>query len=122
MLSFEHARQTILDHVTALGSERISLLEAGGRMLAEDVLATWAMPQWDNSAMDGFAVRQADCTMGATLKIEGYIPAGGIMETTVMPGTAAKIMTGAPTPPGADAIIPFEETSEQDGTITIATR
>lgn len=119
MLSFEEARQTILDHIAPLGIERVSLLEAGGRVIAEDLLAPWGMPIWDNSAMDGFAVRQADCADGATLKIEGYIPAGGFMDTPVAPGTAAKIMTGAPIPPGADAIVPFEETSEENGYVSI---
>ncbi|MCD6525411.1 MAG: molybdopterin molybdotransferase MoeA [Desulfuromonas sp.] len=122
MLSFEQARQTILDHIAPLGIERISLLEAGGRVIAKDLLAPWGMPVWDNSAMDGFAVRHADCAInadGTTLRIEGYIPAGGCMEAAVAPGTAAKIMTGAPIPPGADAIVPVEETSEQNGYVTI---
>ncbi len=70
MLDFEKARQTIIDHITVMGTESISLLEAGGRVLAEDFIAPWDMPQWNNSAMDGFAVRHADCYGVATLEID----------------------------------------------------
>lgn len=120
MHSFEQARQIILDHVVPLGIERISLLEAGGRVIAEDFHAPAAMPAWDNSAMDGFAVRQSDCQVGAILKIVGYLAAGSIATSTLTPGTATKIMTGAPVPAEADAIIPFEDTCEHEGHISIS--
>jgi len=119
MLSFQQARQTILDHVTPIGVERISLLDAGERIVAEDIIAPWNLPVWDNSAMDGFAVRQSDCPNGGTLTISGYIPAGGYSTDPVQPGTAVRIMTGAPIPPGADAVVPFEETSEEGDQVTI---
>ncbi len=119
MLSFQQARQTILDHVTPLGVERVSLLDAGERIVAEDIIAPWGLPVWDNSAMDGFAVRHTDCSPGCTLTISGYIPAGGYSNDPVHPGTAVRIMTGAPIPPGADAVVPFEETREEGDQVTI---
>jgi len=119
MPSFEQARSTILQHVAPLGIERISLFEAGGRIIAENITAPWNMPRWDNSAMDGFAVRLADWQQSASLPVQGYIPAGGTAEQPIAPGTAIRIMTGAPIPPGADAVIPIEETEENNGRILI---
>ena len=124
MLSFQQARQTILENVTPLGSEQVGLVDAAGRVLAEDVTAPWDMPLWDNSAMDGYAVRSADCA-GAPcrLKVTGYLPAGAqATEVTVKPGCAVKIMTGAPIPAGTDAVVPVEETEETSGEqVTIGT-
>jgi len=119
MLSFQQARQTILDHVTPLGVERVGLLDAIERIVAEDIIAPWSLPVWDNSAMDGFAVRHDDCSNDGTLTISGYIPAGGYSNDPVQPGTAVRIMTGAPIPPGADTVVPFEETSEEGDQLTI---
>ncbi|EAT15558.1 molybdopterin molybdotransferase MoeA [Desulfuromonas acetoxidans] len=119
MLSFQQARQTILDHVTPLGVERVGLLDASERIVAEDIIAPWSLPVWDNSAMDGFAVRHDDCSNDGTLTISGYIPAGGYSNDPVQPGTAVRIMTGAPIPPGADTVVPFEETSEKGDQLTI---
>jgi molybdopterin molybdotransferase len=119
MPSFEEARATILDRVTALGSELVTVLDAVGRVLAADVIAPWDMPLWDNSAMDGYAVRAADATGRVALAIKGYIPAGGHSSEPVAPGTAAKILTGAPLPPGADAIVPIEDVEERDGKVLI---
>jgi molybdopterin molybdotransferase len=110
MTSFEDARRIILGEVAAAGVERVMLLDAVGRILAEEFTAPSDMPRWDNSAMDGFAVRSADCTPGVTLKVTDYIPAGASSDDTVMPGCAARIMTGAPIPAGADAVVPIEET------------
>src|SRR6266511_2145623 len=76
MPSFHEARAIILDHVTVLGSEPVALLESSGRVLAAAVVAPCDLPRWDNSAMDGFAVRAADATAPAGLRIAGYIPAG----------------------------------------------
>lgn len=119
MLSFIQARNTILEHIVTIGSEQVSILEAGGRVLAEDFHAPAPMPAWDNSAMDGFAVNHQDCELGATLKIADYVPAGQAAVNDLQEKTATRIMTGAPVPYGADAIIPFEDTLEQDGHITI---
>src|SRR5512135_51932 len=114
MPSFEEARRIILSSVSPLGAERVPLLESLGRVVAEDVVAPWDMPLVNNSAMDGFAVRAADCAEGAVLRVTGYIPAGGTPTTAIEPGCAIKIMTGAPTPEECDAVVPIEETTELD--------
>jgi len=119
-IGFEEARTLILNSVPTLGIERVPLLEAAGRVLAEEVKAPWEMPLCDNSAMDGYAVRAADCSViPATLSVTGYIPAGGRPEPPVEPGCAVKIMTGAPIPPECDAVVPVEETEETAGGVRI---
>ncbi|MEN8687307.1 MAG: gephyrin-like molybdotransferase Glp, partial [Desulfuromonadales bacterium] len=94
-----------------------------GRVIAEEIRAPWDMPRWNNSAMDGFAVRAEDCVANRPLTIEGYIPAGGnAVGVAVKPQMAVKIMTGAPAPTGCDAIVPVEETAEIDGRLVITAR
>jgi molybdopterin molybdotransferase len=117
--SFEEARKVILDHVTALGSEIVPVPDAIGRVLAADVVASWDLPSWHNSAMDGYAVRAEDVTRSAALRVSGYIPAGTHSAEVVAAGTAAKILTGAPLPPGADSVVPVEDTEEREGTILV---
>ena len=119
MLSFYQARQQILDSVSSLPVETAPLLEAAGRAVAEPVIASLPLPAFDNSAMDGYAVRAADCAPGVLLPIKGYLPAGSRSTCRLEPGTTIKIMTGAPIPPGADAVLPFEETDEQPGQIRL---
>lgn len=121
MVSFEDARRIILENINPLGSERIHLLEAAGRILAEDVSAPWDMPLWDNSAMDGYAVRADDCAaIPCRLKVTGFIPAGALAEgMTVEPGCAIRIMTGAPVPAGCDAVVPVEETDNGQEQVTL---
>jgi len=117
---FESARRQILDATPLLGLERVPLLDAAGRVLGEPVRAPWDLPPYDNSAMDGFAVRTTDCaTARLELKVTGYIPAGGTPEPAVAPGCAVRIMTGAPLPPGCDAVVPSEETEEGAGVVRI---
>ena len=119
-LSFEAARTTILESVIPLPPEAVSLLDVVGMVIAEDIRAPWDMPLWNNSAMDGFAVRAEDCVAGQTLTVDGYIPAGGSASgITVKPGGAVKIMTGAPAPVGCDAIVPIEETVENNGKLIL---
>jgi molybdopterin molybdotransferase len=118
--SFESARTTILEKVSVLQHESVSLLDVVGRILAEDIRAPWDMPRWNNSAMDGFAVRAVDCVAGQALTIDGYLPAGSSAAgVEVKSGFAVRIMTGAPTPTGCDAIIPIEETKEADGKLIV---
>jgi len=119
MTSFEDARRIILDNVAAAGVERVSLLDAAGRVLAEDFAAPCDLPLWDSSAMDGFAVRSADCAPAAPLTVTGYLPAGAGSGTAVKPGCAVRIMTGALIPLGADAVVPFEEVRQGDGTLSL---
>ena len=119
-LSFEAARTTILESVIPLPPEAVSLLDVVGMVIAEDIRAPWDMPLWNNSAMDGFAVRAEDCVAGQMLTVDGYIPAGGSASgITVKPGGAVKIMTGAPAPVGCDAIVPIEETVENNGKLIL---
>jgi molybdopterin molybdotransferase len=121
MVSFDEARTTVLAHVQHLGSERVHLLEAAGRVLAEDVVAPWDMPLWDNSAMDGYAVRTEDCaSIPCCLRVTGFLPAGARADgLSVEPGCAIRIMTGAPAPPGCDAVVPVEDTDNGKEQVTL---
>ena len=112
MVSFVEARSLILANVGPVGVERVHLAEAAGRVLAEDLRAPWDMPLWDNSAMDGYAVRATDCAnIPAALRVSGFLPAGATgAGVIVAPGCCVRIMTGAPTPVGCDAVVPVEET------------
>jgi molybdopterin molybdotransferase len=118
--SFEQALELILQHATLLSAEVVTLEHLVGRVAAEDVSAPWDMPRWDNSEMDGFAVRAEDCSIGAELNVIGYIPAGISAEgVEVVPGSAVRIMTGAPIPSGCDAIVPIENTTPNDDNVQI---
>ncbi len=122
MPSLEEALRIILGKVTPLGVERVDLQSALGRVLAKDMTATWDMPHYDNSARDGFALASADCTVeGRSLRITGFVPAGGNVSTPVLGGCAVRIMTGAPIPHNCDAVVPVEDTAEADGHVTIMT-
>ena len=91
------------------GGECVALLQADGRVLAADCVAPLQVPPLDNSAMDGYAVRCADVpAAGMVLPVSQRIPAGQV-GTALQPGTAARIFTGAPLPPGADAVVMQEE-------------
>jgi len=124
MVSFEEARTIILESVQPVGTERVQLLEATGRILAEDLTAPWDLPLWDNSAMDGYAVRAQDClTIPCRLRVTGFLPAGAKADgITVEPGCAVRIMTGAPTPAGCDAVVPVEETDDGQQEVTLLER
>ncbi len=119
MPSYHEARRIILEQVAVLPAEETPLLGAVGLVLAADVTMPWDLPGWDNSAMDGFAVRSADCTGPARLRVTGYIPAGGLPAGAVGAGEAVRIMTGAPVPPGADAIAPVEDVEEAGDSIQL---
>jgi molybdopterin molybdotransferase len=115
--AFEEARRIILDHVAPMGAECVELLASLGRVLAEDVVAPWGLPSFSNSAMDGYAMQAKDCQDARPLPIIDYIPAGGHATKAVEPGTAIKIMTGAPLPEGCDCIVPLEDAEESGGTV-----
>jgi molybdopterin molybdotransferase len=118
--TFDDARRIILQQIAHLGPERVPTLAAAGRVLATDCIAPWDMPAWDNSAMDGFAVRAADCAdIPASLTVGGFIPAGETADTPLQSGGAIRIMTGAPIPDGADAVVPVEETEESGDHVRI---
>ena len=95
-------------------AEPVEILDSLGRVTAEDVIAPLNLPSFDNSAMDGYAVRVADCNRFEALTVTGYIPAGGAATTKVTPGNAIRIMTGAPIPPGCDAIVPLEDVEDAE--------
>jgi len=117
MISVDEALERILKHFRPLEPERVNILDALDRVLAEDVYSDMDIPPFDNSAMDGYAVRAVD-TVGASrdnpisLRVVADLAAGYTTDVAVAPGTAIRIMTGAPMPAGADAVVRFEETSD----------
>ena len=117
MLSVEEALERILESVHVLDPEERPLLEALGQVLAEDAVSEYNIPPLDNSAMDGYAVKSADIVGASkdtpvTLRVIGTVAAGELPRNNVTTGTAVRIMTGAPVPEGADAVVPFEDTDE----------
>ena len=99
----------------ALGAETVPTMEADGRVLARDLVSALTVPPHDNSAMDGYAVRAADCAAaGTVLPVTQRIPAGSVGQP-LAPGSAARIFTGAPIPLGADAVVMQEDAPAQDG-------
>ncbi|MFN8470758.1 MAG: gephyrin-like molybdotransferase Glp [Anaerolineae bacterium] len=119
LLTVNEALAQILEFFAPLPSERVPLLESLDLVLAEDVRAPQDIPPFTNSAMDGYAVQSADlagasATQPRSLRVIGQIAAGDAASLCVTPGTAVRIMTGAPLPDGADAVVRFEVT-EQSG-------
>lgn len=115
LIPVNEARQRILSPLHTVSTEQVGIVEALGRVLAEDVAARRTQPPVAVSAMDGYAVRAADvATVPATLDVIGHVPAGGQYEGTLGPGTAVRIFTGAAVPDGADAIV-IQEDTERDG-------
>jgi molybdopterin molybdotransferase len=113
MVSFEEARRLVLENVTLTDVETVPLLEASGRVLAEELMAPFDMPPWDTSAMDGFGVFANASPKGAELPVRGYLPAGAVAASVkLQPGTAVRIMTGAQIPEGCDAVVAIEETAD----------
>ncbi len=109
----------VLEHAPLLGAETTAVANARGRVLAEGVRATRRLPPADNSAMDGYAVRSADLASASAehpvvLEVVGEIPAGGSAARGLRPGEAARILTGAPIPPGSDAVV-MQEDVARDG-------
>ena len=105
----------ILAAIRPLTPRELSLEDADGGVLAEDITAQWPLPPFDNSAMDGYAVRAADLAAATaehpvTLPVTGEVAAGDTREHQVAPGSCVRIMTGAPMPAGADAVVPVELT------------
>lgn len=116
MLTVEEYLRRVIALATTLPAEPCPIGAGFGRVLAEDLVARFAVPPFDNSAMDGFAVRNTDVTRGRTrLRVVGDIPAGASSAPEVGPGEAARVMTGAPLPPGADAVVPVEDTDQPQG-------
>ena len=124
MISVKDAQDLILKEVKGLGVERVGLMESLGRVLSEEVRAQRNLPPWDNSSMDGYAVRWVDVQGGSQddpriLHVIEEIPAGTLPKKQIVPGTAAQIMTGAPLPEGADAVVMVEETQRKGDQVCI---
>ena len=117
MLSVEQAYERVIASFRTLEAEEKPVLECMGQVLAEDINSPLALPPLANSGMDGYALRHSDIA-GASqenpsnLEVIGIVAAGQMPDKTVVPGTAIRIMTGAPVPDGADTVVPFEETDE----------
>ena len=117
MLSVEEALEKILNEVDTLEAESVPILDSLGQVLAEDIKSDINVPPLDNSAMDGYAVLSRD-TAGASaespkfLRVIDTVMAGSVSRKEVVPGTAMRIMTGAPVPKGADSVVQFENTDE----------
>jgi molybdopterin molybdotransferase len=110
----------ILSRMTIMPPEMVPLVDVLGRYLARDIVSSMDIPALDNSAMDGYAVRREDIpSPGTSLEVSSVLPAGTLAGSPVNPGQAVKIMTGAPIPPGADAVVKREDTTESDGMVTI---
>ena len=116
-LTVAEALKAVLAGVSVLPAETAPILDALGRVLAEPVVAVDSLPPFANSSMDGYAIRADDianaCTQTpVTLAVVADIAAGSVPDVTIEAGVAARIMTGAPLPLGADAIVPVEDTNE----------
>ena len=120
LLSVEEARAAVLAAIAGPTEPEVAYLsEARGRVLAEDVMSLTALPPWDNSAMDGYAIRSSDVTTATEddpvrLRVIGEVRAGTAPEAEVERGTAIRIATGAPIPPRADTVVQVELTTPVD--------
>lgn len=115
LLSVDQARERILSHFQPVTTETLPLADCSQRVLAQEIAATSDLPPFDNSSMDGFAVHAADVADAASdsarrLRVVADIPAGSHPTLSLARGEAARIMTGAPVPHGADAVVPVEDT------------
>lgn len=124
-LDFKTAQKMLMDHVHPVQTERLPLSLCGGRILAEDLLAAGNIPPFDRSPYDGYAFRAADSAAASpdapvSLTILEELPAGSVPTRPVLPGTAVKILTGAPIPAGADVVCKYEDTRFDLHTVTLS--
>jgi molybdopterin molybdotransferase len=119
MLTVEEALEAIVSRVSALGTERVDVLGALGRVLAGPVVSRREIPPWANSSMDGYAVRAEDTRPGAGLAVVGSVEAGALPKRSVGRGEAMRIFTGAPLPDGADTVVPQEDVDAGAGRIAL---
>jgi molybdopterin molybdotransferase len=115
----DRIRLAVIEALAPLSGERVALASAGGRWLTQPVTAVRAAPPETCSAMDGYAVRAADATCAAQLAVVRAIYAGDVPGAPLASGEAARIFTGAPLPPGADAVVREEATREQGGVVEL---
>lgn len=109
MITVEEHGARILATADVLPTARVPLGEALGLVLADDIASRWPVPLFDNSAMDGYAIKRADAVEGAGLRVVADVPAGSALDPPLDAGEAARIMTGAPVPSDADAVVPVEQ-------------
>lgn len=120
MLTVDEARAQILERFAALPAVEIPIRDAAGMVPTRDLVAPHDSPRFDNSAMDGYAVRRDDLhRLPVTLELVGEVRAGVDSAAQVHTGVAVRIMTGAPVPAGADAVVPVEDATEGDAAVTI---
>ncbi len=124
MISVESASETILNEIKPLGVESVGLVSALGRVIGEDIVAARNNPPWDNSAMDGYALVSSDTAAASDanpvkLKVIYDLPAGSTPGEDIKSGQAVRIMTGAPVPGGATAVVMVERTETSDGAVVI---
>jgi len=120
VITIREARALVLERARrALPAETVPVTAAPGRVLAADVVSDCDLPPFDRVMMDGFAVRAADAAPGARLRVVDEVAAGARGERPVGPGEAHAIMTGAPLPPGADAVVPIEWTRSEGGEVLL---
>ena len=124
MLTVDEARQRVLNAIAVGPAVEIDLEETLGLVTAQDVVASDALPRFDNSSMDGYAVRAEDVAEASEvspvrLRIVGESKAGSPADSGVDPGTAIRIMTGAQIPAGADAVVVVEDTTEEDDAVVV---
>jgi molybdopterin molybdotransferase len=120
MLAVEEAQQQVLAEVAVLGTENVAFTDAAGRVLREDVLSSHDVPQDDNTAMDGYAVRADDIANAPVqLRVIEDLPAGTVATKKLEPGTAIRIMTGALLPENADTIAHVEITDAGSDVVTV---
>ncbi|MBI5967589.1 MAG: molybdopterin molybdotransferase MoeA [Deltaproteobacteria bacterium] len=124
MISVEEAIRRILEQIPRLGKERWPIPQSLGRVLAEDIIASRNIPPWNNSAMDGYAVRWEDIREASgkkpvELKVLADLPAGHVFKGGVGLGEAVRIMTGAPLPRGADTVVQVEDTEKSGPRVRI---
>jgi molybdopterin molybdotransferase len=117
MVPFAQAQRIIAEHIAPLPAEEVSALAAEGRVLAEDVYSDDPVPDVAKSAVDGYALRAADGL--AERRVLAEVTAGAGEQPRLAPGTAVRIMTGAPVPPGADAVIMVEQTEEHERALRV---
>ena len=125
MLSVDDYRDGILAGIGVLAPIELPLSSTHGCVLAADVAAPWPLPSFDNSSMDGYAIRSADVALASAeapveLTVVDDVPAGFRSTEAVTPGTAVRIMTGAPMPDGADAVVPVERTDGGTATVWVS--
>src|SRR6266480_6239983 len=121
MIAEEEARTKVLENIQAQASRKVSLSHALNCFAAEDYFSSLPLPNFDNSAMDGYAVVASSCGLGKRLRVIGEQPAALDRQLRVSVGEAIRIFTGAPIPAGADAIVMQEDVTRDGDAIVINT-